>query len=181
LPWRKGLVSRKVSKRLSESLTNRIKDGSFTPNPDNELAVSTLRKKGMREVPPYRRAINAERTKELSKKNVRYSRKDFENVLAVMRKRKITLREACMDRDLPGSTTVKHYANVNPDFRKKMLDTYYSLPYAVQARADMFSPQFYQDLMRLKAKGLPGTEIAEKFGISEKTIYRRLKRIKSDV
>jgi hypothetical protein len=111
---------------------------------------------------------------------VRYGRKDFENVLAVMRERRITLREACMEKDLPGSATVQHYAEANPDFRRKMLETYYSLPYAVQARADMFSPKFYQDLKRLKSKGLRGTEIAKKFGISDKTIYRRLKRIKAD-
>ena len=57
------------------------------------------------------------------------------------------------------------------------MDTYYSLPYDVQARAGMFSPQFYEDLKRLKAKGLPNTEIGRKLGISYKTVKIRLGRI----
>ena len=36
LPWRKGLVSRKVSKKLSSILTKRIENGSFKPNADNK-------------------------------------------------------------------------------------------------------------------------------------------------
>ena len=39
LPWRKGLVSRKVSKKLSSILTKRIKNGSFKPNADNKACV----------------------------------------------------------------------------------------------------------------------------------------------
>ena len=33
LPWRKGLVSRTVSKKHSSSLIKRIKNGTFNPNP----------------------------------------------------------------------------------------------------------------------------------------------------
>jgi len=58
-----------------------------------------------------------------------------------------------------------------------LIDTYYTLPYDVQARADMFSPQFYEDLKRLKAKGLPNTEIGRQLGISNKTVKIRLERI----
>lgn len=36
-----------------------------------------------------------------------------------------------------------------------------ALPYAVQARADMFFPQLYEDVRRLKGKGLPDTEIGD--------------------
>jgi len=59
-------------------------------------------------------------------------------------------------------------------FRKKLMDTYSALPYAVQAQARMFSPQFYEDLKRLKAKGLPNTEIGRQLGISNKTVKIRL-------
>ena len=64
-----------------------------------------------------------------------------------------------MDKSLPSSSLVLGYAESNPGFRKKLMNTYYALPYDVQARAGMFSPQFYEDLKRLKAKGLPNTEI----------------------
>jgi DNA-binding NarL/FixJ family response regulator len=98
-------------------------------------------------------------------------------VLAVMQKNKVALQKACLDKNLPASSRVLEYAESNPDFRKKLLATYYSLPYDVQARARMFSPQFYEDLKRLKAKGLPNTEIGRQLGISRKTVKIRLDRI----
>ena len=82
-----------------------------------------------------------------------------------------------MDKNLPASSGVLGYAESNPEFRKKLMDTYYALPYDVQARAGMFSPQFYGDLKRLKAKGLPNTEIGRQLGISYKTVKIRLNRI----
>jgi hypothetical protein len=45
-------------------------------------------------------------------------------------------------KNLPGKAAVPGYAESNP----------HALPYAVQARADMFSPQFFEDLERLKKK-----------------------------
>jgi len=164
LPWRRGLVSKKVSNRLSDLLTKRIRNGSFKPKPDNEAAIKRILAGGRRKDQPFVTGIKAEKAKGLSKKNIRYSRKDFENVLSVMLERKIALRGACMDKGLPPTTTVLGYAESNPGFRKKLLDTYYALPYVVQARADMFSPQFYEDLKRLKVKGLPATEIGKKLG-----------------
>ena len=177
LPWRKGLVSRNVSKRLSSKLTNRIKNGSFKPKPDNKACVEMIRSGAMRKDQPYLSRIKSEKAKGLCKKNIRHTRKDYEKVLSVMLKNKIALREACMDEDLPASSRVLGYAESNPGFRKKLIDTYYALPYDVQARTGMFSPQFYKDLKRLKAKGLPNTEIGRQFGISYKTVKIRLARI----
>jgi len=177
LPWRKGLVSRKVSKKLSSILTKRIKNGSFKPNADNKACVEKIRSGAMRKDQPYHTAIKSEKAKKLSKKNIRHGRKDYEKVLSVMLKNNIALREACMDKDLPASSRVLGYAESNPGYRKKLVDTYYALPYDVQARTDMFSPQFYEDLKRLKAKGLPNTEIGRQLGISYKTVKIRLERI----
>lgn len=140
--------------------------------------MKRIREGGRRKDQPFVTSIKAEKAKGLSKKNIKYSRKDFENVLSVMLESKIALREACMDKGLPPTPTVLAYAESNPGFRKKLLDTYYALPYVVQARADMFSPQFYEDLRRLKGKGLPDTEIGEKLGVSKKTVQKRLKQIK---
>jgi hypothetical protein len=177
LPWRKGLVSGNVSKILSSNLTKRIKNGSFKPKPDNKAAVNKIRAGGKRKDQPYLTGIKAEKAKGLSKKNIRHGRKDYEKVLSVMIKNKITLRKACMNEGFPVSSRVLHYAELNPGFRKKLIDTYYALPYDVQARADMFSPQFYEDLKRLKAKGLPDTEIGRELGVSNKTVKKRLMRI----
>jgi DNA-binding NarL/FixJ family response regulator len=41
----------------------------------------------------------------------------------------------------------------------------------------MFSPQFYEDLKQLKAKGLPATEIGKKLGVSHKTVRKRLNQM----
>jgi predicted transcriptional regulator len=177
LPWRKGLVSRNVSKGFSSRLTKRIKNGSFKPKPDNKAAVDKIRAGGRRKDQPYTSKIKSEKAKGLCKKNIRHTRKDYNKVLSVMLKHKIALREACMDENLPALSLVLGYAESNPDFRKKLLDTYYSLPYDVQARADMFSPQFYKDLKRLKAKGLANTKIGKKLGVSHKTVRTRLERI----
>jgi hypothetical protein len=176
LPWRKGLVSRSVSKGLSSILTKRIKNGTFIPKPDNKAAVEKIRAGGIRKDQPYLTRIKAEKARGLSKKNIRHRRKDYERVLSVMRQKKVVLQEACMDKNLPASSGVLGYAESNPEFRKKLMDTYYALPYDVQARAGMFSPQLYEDLKKLKAKGLPNTEIGKQLGISYKTVKIRLER-----
>ena len=176
LPWRKGLVTRNVSKGFSSRLKRRIKNGSFIPKPDNKAAVNGIRT-SRRKDQPYLTGIKAERAKGQSKKNIKHTRKDYERVLSLMRRNKVGLQEACMDENLPASSGVLAYAESNPEFRKKLMDTYYSLPYDVQARAGMFSPQFYEDLKRLKAKGLPNTEIGRQLGISYKTVKVRLDRI----
>jgi len=53
-----------------------------------------------------------------------------------MLKRQITLNQACMDKDLPAKSRVLDHAESNPEFRKKLLDTYYVysvFPYARSA------------------------------------------------
>lgn len=42
----------------------------------------------------------------------------------------------------------------------------------------MFSPRFFKDLRRLKRKGLSNAEIAEKLGVSGKTVVKRLKQLR---
>ena len=177
LPWRKGLVSRTVSKKHSASLTNRIKNGTFKPRPDNKAAVKKILEGNRRPDQPYITGTKAENSKALSKQNVKYGHKDFEKVLSLMRKNKITLNEACNKYNLPSKGTILRYAELNPGFRKKLVDTYHGLPYDVQARADMFSPKFYRDMEKLKKKGLPATEIGKALGVSHKTVRRRLKKI----
>jgi len=180
LPWRRGLVSPKVSQQLSKRLTERIRNGSFKPKPDNRAAVAKIRAGGMRGDQPFFTAVKAKLGSEQSKRNTRYGTKDFEKVLVAMLKRKATLRQTCMNKRFPSEPTVLHYAESNPGFRKKLIDTYYALPYAVQARADMFSPQFYREIQRLKRKGLSAAEIGERLQVSGKTIMRRLKRKRSE-
>ena len=177
LPWRRGLVSQNVSKKISEALTRRIRNGTFKPNPDNKIVVKSILEGGRRKDQPFITNIKAEEAKGLSKKNIRWSHKDYEKVLTVMLERKIALREACMDKSLPSTPTVLGYAESHPGFRKKLIDTYHSLPYVVQARADMFSPQFYKDLKRLRDKGLSSKEIGKRLGVSYKTVLIRLKQM----
>jgi len=177
LPWRKGLVSSELSNHLSERITRRIENGSFIPKPDNKATTKALRAGHRRKDQPFVTGRKAEMTIGLSQKNVKHNSKDYENVLSVMLKNKITLRQACMDKNLPATSRVLDYAESNPGFRKKLLDTYYALPYPVQARAGMFSPQFYEDLRRFNNKGLTAKEIARRLGISDKTVKIRLKQI----
>ncbi len=100
LPWRKGLVSGKLSKRFSSNLTKRIKDGSFKPPADTTAAVDRIRAGGRRKDQPFFTAFKAERATKLNKKNIRYGRKGYEKVLAVMKKHKIPVQKACMDKNL---------------------------------------------------------------------------------
>jgi hypothetical protein len=176
LPWRRGLVSARLSNRLSQQTTERIRNGSFTPKPDNKAAVAKIRAGGRRKDQPFVSVAKAEKAKEQSKRNSRYSSQDFENVLSAMLSRKATLTDVCKDKNLPSRPMVLHYAESNPIFRERLLDTYYALPYAVQARADMFSPQFFEDLKRLRGRGLSAKEIGEELQVSFKTVLKRLKQ-----
>jgi hypothetical protein len=179
LPWRKGLVSKNVSKKLSSNLTRRIKNGSFVPTPDNKAAAignRTARRKDQ----PFFTSLKSKTAKKLNKNKIKYLHKDYEKVLSVMLKDKISLQKACMDKTLPASSRVLNYAESNPEFRKKMLETYYAMPYDLQARARMFSPQFYNDLKNLKAKNLSNTEIGRLLGISRNTVGIRLERLRKN-
>jgi len=138
LPWRRGLVSNKVSNRLSEALTKIIENGSFIPKPDHKAAVKRILEGARRKDQPFFKEIKSEMTRRSNQERVKYGQKDYENVLSVMLKRQITLNQACMNKTLPAKSRILDYAESNPGFRQKLLDTYYSLPYAVQARADMF-------------------------------------------
>jgi hypothetical protein len=177
LPWRKGLVSRAVSKNLRTTLTNRIKNGSFKPIPNYKAGVKKILDGFRRPDQPYITSIKVGNSKALSQQNIKYGSNDFENVLSVMREHKITLNQACKNYNLPGKATVLRYAELNPRFRKILVETYHGLPYSVQARADMFSPQFYRELRALKRKGLPATEIGKLLGVSHKTIRRHFKKL----
>jgi DNA-binding NarL/FixJ family response regulator len=86
--------------------------------------------------------------------------------------------KACADNQLPGRPTVLGYAEANSSFRRRLPETYHGLPYAVQARADMFSPLFFEEVRRLKSRGLSNREIGEKLGVSAKTVVRRLKEVR---
>jgi hypothetical protein len=179
LPWRRGLVSPSVSKRLSRSTTERIRNGSFKPAPDNQAAVARIREGGRRKDQPCITAAKTEMGKEQSKRNRRYGSKDFEKVMLVMLKCQTTLRQVCMmHKNLPPAPTVLRYAELNQGFRKRLLDTYHALPYAVQARAGMLSVRFFEDMRRLKAKGLSAKEIGERLHVNWKTVLKHLKQTK---
>jgi uncharacterized protein YpuA (DUF1002 family) len=117
------MVSRTVSKKRSASLTNRIKNGTFKPKPDSKAAVKKILEGFRRPDQPYITDTKAENSKALSKQNVKYGHKDFEKVLSVMRKQKITLNDACKKYNLPGKGTILRYAELNPGFRKKLVKT----------------------------------------------------------
>ena len=72
LPWRKGLVSRNVSKGLSSLLTKRIKNGTFIPKPNNKAAVAKIRAGGIRKDQPYLKRIKAEKDSSGNIKPVRF-------------------------------------------------------------------------------------------------------------
>ena len=59
LPWRRGLVSPKVSNRLSYLLTKRIRNGSFKPKPDNKAAIKRILAGGRRKDQPFVTGIKA--------------------------------------------------------------------------------------------------------------------------
>jgi hypothetical protein len=168
--WRRGLVSPQLSKRLSAITTDRIRNGFFKPEPNNRAAVAAILAGGRRKDQPFITATKAEQGKEQSRKNLKYSRMDFEKVLTIMLHRKVNLNEACMEKNLPSKGTVLRYAESHPGFRKKLLDTYPALPYPVQARADMLSVQFLEDMRRLRGMGLSAKDIGKRLHVNWKTI-----------
>ena len=87
-----------------------------------------------------------------------------------MSEQKKTLAEVCKDKDLPGLTSVYRYMKINPEFNRKYIDTFNSLPYSVQARAQNLSPQFYQDVKRLYDEVFSQPEIASMFGVARQTV-----------
>jgi hypothetical protein len=82
-PWRRGLVSARVSKRIRKRLLERIRNGSFKPRPDNKAAVAAIRA-GRRRDQPFLTRVKSELGKEQSRRNLRYGRKDYEKVLLAM-------------------------------------------------------------------------------------------------
>ena len=97
-----------------------------------------------------------------------------------MKKNKIPVQKACMDKNLPTASSVFDYAKSNPEFGIKLMDTYYALPYDVQARSRRLSSKFYKDLKKLKTEGLSNTQIGKKLGVSYDIVKTHLKQIRTD-
>lgn len=173
LPWRRGLVCKHVSRKLSRVMTTRIKNGF---KPPVEKARKYLKNAVYRPDQPFFSNIKSQLTKSLNKP--KYPPAVFERVLSLMRTQKLNLRQVCLqNKDLPRTATVFAHADANPAFKQSLRETYYALPYAAQARAGIYSPQFYRDLKRLRKMGLSGREIGARLGVPTSTIQRQLTKI----
>jgi len=69
---RETLSSKRVSNLRRESITQRIRNGTFKPSLDNEAAVKKMLEGGARKHQPFFRKMKSEMTRELSRKNDKY-------------------------------------------------------------------------------------------------------------
>ncbi len=84
----------------------------------------------------------------------KWRRRDFEAVLDRMRRQKRLLTDVCGDPDVPGHECLNTYAKKHPEFREKIKQTYYSLPYSLQSKGRFLSPQLESDCRTLRARGI---------------------------
>ncbi len=102
--------------------------------------------------------------------------RDYEAILIRMRKQKRLLKDVCRDPDLPSVTSLYKYERRHPEFKEKVKQTFFSLPYSLQVQARVISPQLKIECQRMNAKGISMRKIAHVLGISPQSVKRILQK-----
>ena len=173
LPWKRGLCGAGLSKKLSENMLKRRKNG-FRP-PIEVAQRNSVTAKRMPDQPFLVKA-KTESLKPIIEKLRKYEDRDFKNVLVKMLREKKGLNEACKDAGMPHFGAVSKYAKKNAEYRKQLEETYEQLPYSIQAGAGKLpEKQFREDLLSLKRSGITVADMSRLLGVSRNLINDRLK------
>jgi hypothetical protein len=175
LPWRRGLCGVGTSKKLSQNMFDRQKNGFRPPiEAASKKSVGATRRPDQ----PFFVKVKADNMKIGSEKIKKYSDQDFKNVLVKMLTENRGLNEVCKDADMPDFRAVSKYAKKNEDFRKELDRAYEKLPYSVQAGAGRLpEKKFREDLKSLKRSGITVADMSRLLGVSRSLIHNRLKSV----
>ncbi len=117
LPWRRGLCGVGTSKKLSKNMFERQKNGFRPPiEAAGKKAVGATKRQDQ----PFFVKVKLENMKIGTEKIKKYTKQDFQNVLAKMLNENKGLNEVCKDADMPHLRAVSKYAKKNADFRKDL-------------------------------------------------------------
>jgi hypothetical protein len=175
LPWSRGLVCKNLSKTHGRNMRKKLREGITIPGGGEPSWAASIGKP-RRSPQPFLVKINLERLPKAHQALKKWGKKDYERVLARMRKEKKIMPEICKDKDLPSVNRVRVYQMQNPDFQKKVIATYKALPFSEQARAHMLDERFDKEARKLHKRGFSMDEIGEKLGVRPSTVKYRLQR-----
>ncbi len=104
----------------------------------------------------------------------RWGDEDFERILDRVRIEQRIVHDVCGDPDLPSFAVFVRYVRKHPEFKEKVKQAYYTLPYSLQVKARVVSPRFNVDCQRLRATGMRVKKIGRALGVSFDPVKRVL-------
>ncbi len=96
----------------------------------------------------------------------RWGDEDFERILDRVRIEQRIVNDVCGAPDLPSFPVLVRYVRKHPEFKEKIKQAYYTLPYSLQLKVRMVSPRFSVDCQRLRTTGMRVKKIGRALGVS---------------
>ncbi len=162
IPWKAGLAGKSTRKKYSIKAKIQLAEGQLR-SPVKGEPFPTKKRSIIRKAPPCIR----DRMK-------KWRRDDYEAVPERMRERKCTIREVCLDPDLPNYDAWMTYAKTHPELREKARQIHFTLPLSEQFKIRDVSPAFQEDCHLLRTKGMSLVRIGAALGASAMSVQRAL-------
>ena len=176
LPYSRGLDSSPTRKIRNEVGTSSYENGNgISTIPENErAAIVTRALKQKKRTSGYMKLHRYENLKKLNGHENPYTHEDFERILSIMVEKNMLFTEVCALDGVPSHSTTHEYIRENPEFRKKLDETWEKLPFATQAKAGRLGPRFMELATKLRNSGMTYADIANQLGVSTMAVYHRL-------
>ncbi len=170
LPYSLQAGAKDLSPRFSVDCQHMRSKGMTVKKIAADLGVSTLAvSRALHKSPGGFRNLSGKKFRE------KWRREDYEAVLDRMRKQKRTLFDVLKDPDLPPGYCWSNFIKKHPEFVEKLKQTCYSLPYSIQVRCHITSPQFGIECQRLRDRGMSVAKIVDALGVTSGAVKRTLR------
>lgn len=170
LPWRRGLTSAASSQSYSDAMAARLADDDERRRLVERAAVARLKLQPgrNRKLAP---ALRVERAARVCGKQQKayFTRAHADEMLRRVADGR-TLRDVTKDADMPKMSWWHEWARENSGYRERYRAIVETLPFPVQARAEMLGDRFRQAVIELCADGLTNKEIGGRLGVHYQTV-----------
>ncbi len=171
LPWKRGLTSRNLNKKMSEISTRLMREGKINSVQNYQIL---RRKRQRRPMQPFVRELLQRKLKPPLFILFEYTREDYKKIIERMRNEQRALSDVCIDPDLPGLRTWTLFKKSHPEFEEKIKKAYYSMPYGLQIKFSNPSPRFTRDCQRLRDQKMTMKKIGKALGVTPLSVRKAL-------
>lgn len=173
LPWRRGLTCDASHAAYSAATKQRIAEGYLVPSSIANRAKA--HQTPHRPAAPFRIEIARAHALKASRLNRGYTDADYQEWLHRISLGR-TPREVCADDGMPKMTWIQTRWRERATDRAAFDAIWETLPYPIQARAEMLGKRFLAEVREMRAAGLSDHTIAARTGVTAMTVNRQRRR-----